>query len=66
MVGYAIYKKGLPGPVGILRYDQPLDKELLNGLIEHLEETYNTELHVRLIRNAAQIEELERQITNES
>ena len=35
MVGYAIYKKGLPGPVGILRYDQPLDKELLNGLIEH-------------------------------
>jgi len=52
MIGYAIYRKGSPGPVGVITYDQPLDQDLLNGLVEYLCETYRTEVTVRLMNQA--------------
>lgn len=52
MVGYAVYKKNLPGPVEVIRYDQPLDGQKLDALIDDLTETHGPDLVVRLMTQA--------------
>jgi hypothetical protein len=64
MVGYAFYKKGLPGPVEVIRYDNPLDEEQLNALVDHLEEKYHyADLQVRLMKQS-ELEEWIRKADN--
>ena len=52
MVGYAVYKKNLPGPIEVIRYDQPLSDQKLNDLVDHLVETHYANLTVRLMSQA--------------
>jgi hypothetical protein len=52
MVGYAVYKKNLPGPVEVIQYDQPLNEENLDALVDHLNETHGPNITVRLMRQA--------------
>jgi hypothetical protein len=52
MVGYAVYKKNLPGPIEVIRYDQPLSDQNLHDLVDHLIETYHANITVRLMSQA--------------
>jgi hypothetical protein len=52
MVGYAVYKKNLPGPIQVIQCDQPLSVQKLDELVDHLIETYHSNLTVRLMSPA--------------
>ncbi|MEP6911854.1 MAG: hypothetical protein ABI923_03815 [bacterium] len=41
MVGYAVYKKKVPGPMEVIRYDQHLGDQELDSLVGQLVEQYH-------------------------
>jgi hypothetical protein len=52
MIGYAVYKQNLPEPVEVIRYDEPLDNQRLDTLVDHLKETHGPDIVVRLMSQA--------------